>query len=99
MPSKSVTTTPYKLWTGCKLDLTVLQPWGLASYFQNLFYKYGNVGVYRASTIFVRYFVNSKRYVFISENEDGSVTEVEFRDAIFIESFFLVEEALGIPKL
>ena len=43
--------------------------------------------------------MNSKRYVFISENEDGSVTEVEFRDAIFIESFFLVEEALGIPKL
>ena len=50
-------------------------------------------------SIFARYFVNSKRYVFISENEDGSVTEVEFRDAIFIESFFLVEEALGIPKV
>ena len=32
--------------------------------------------------------MNSKRYVFISENEDGSVTEVESRNTIFIEKDF-----------
>ena len=53
-----------------------------------------------ASSIFVRYFVNSKRYVFISENEDGSVTEIEFRNAIFfLEKISLAEEALCILKL
>ena len=32
--------------------------------------------------------MNSNRYVFISENEDRSVIEVEFRNAIFIEKDF-----------
>ena len=38
-------------------------------------------------SIFV-YSMNSKRYVFISENEDGSVTEFDFRKAKFIEKDF-----------
>ena len=46
------------------------------------------------SSIFVSYFVNSKRYVFISENEDRSMTEVEFRNAIFIEKDFPIRGSL-----
>ena len=36
----------------------------------------------------IRYFDDSKGDVFISENEDGSVTEIESIDAIFIEKDF-----------
>ena len=32
VPSKSVTSTPYELWTGRKPNLTYLQPWGCAGY-------------------------------------------------------------------
>ena len=38
---------------------------------------------YKGFKYLCKIFVNSTRYVFISENEDGSVIEVEFRDAIF----------------
>lgn len=40
-----------------------------------------------------------KRYVFINENEDGSMNEVEFREAIFIEKDSLAKEALRILKV
>ena len=38
--------------------------------------------------IFIRYSEHSKGYVFIGENEDGSVTEIESRDIVFIEKDF-----------
>ena len=39
VPSKSVTTTSYELWTGHKPDLTVLRPWGSAAYIHNSSHK------------------------------------------------------------
>ena len=88
VPSKSVTTTPYELWTGRKPDLTVLRPWGSAAYIHNSSHKYGKLGSRGKKCIFIRYSEHSKGYVFIGENEDGSVTEIESRDAVFIEKDF-----------
>ena len=88
VPSKLVTTTPYKLWTGCKMDLTVLTTMRVSVLFPKTCFTSSEMLRFRGLSIFVRYFMNSKRYVFISENEDGSVTEVESRNAIFIEKDF-----------
>ena len=67
VPSKSVTTTPYKLWTGRKPYLTVLRPWGSAAYIHNSSHKYGKLGSRGKKCIFIRYSEHSKGYVFIGE--------------------------------
>ena len=35
VPTKSVATTPYELWTGRKPYLSVLKPWGCVAYVHN----------------------------------------------------------------
>ena len=45
MPSESVTSTPYELWTGRKPDLSNLKPWGYAAYVYNSSHKYGKLGL------------------------------------------------------
>ena len=88
VPSKSVTSTPYELWTKRKPDLNILRPWGSAAYFYDTSHKYGKLGPRGKKCIFLRYSSQSKGYVFIGENEDGTVTEIESRDATFIETEF-----------
>ena len=75
MPSKSVSSTPYELWTG-------------TGYVHNTSHRYGKLGPRRKKCIFIRYSEHSKGYVLISEQLDGSVTELESRDVVFIESEF-----------
>ena len=88
VPSKSVPSTPYELWTGTKPDLNNLRPWGSAAYVHNTSHKYGKLGPRGKKCIFIRYFEHSKGYVFIGEQLDGRVTEIESRDAIFLEEDF-----------
>ena len=77
MPSKSVTTTPYELWTNRKLDLSFLKPWGCAAYVNNSSHKHEKLGPRGKKSIFIRYSEQSKGYVFIGEQEGGNITEFE----------------------
>ena len=77
VPSKSVTNTPYELWTNRKPDLSFLKPWGCASYVHNSSHKYGKLGLRGKKSILIRYNDQSKGYVFIGEQEGGSKIEFE----------------------
>ena len=88
LPSKSVSSTPYELWTGKKPDLNNLRPWGLIGYVHNTSHRHGKLGLRGKKCIFIRYSEHSKGYVLIGEQLDGSVTELESHDADFIESEF-----------
>ena len=88
VPSKSVPTTPYELWTKRKLDLSVLRPWECAAYVLNTSHPHGKLGARGKKCIFIRYSEHSKGYVFIGEHNSGSLTEFESRDVTFLENDF-----------
>ena len=44
VPTKSVISTPYELWTGQKPELGHLRPWGSAAYVHNPSSKYEKLG-------------------------------------------------------
>ena len=88
VPSKSVPTTPYELWTKRKPDLSVLRPWGCAAYVLNTSHPHGKLGAQGKKCIFIRYSEHSKGYVFIGEHNSGSLTEFESRDVTFLENDF-----------
>jgi hypothetical protein len=44
VPSKSIPSTPYELWSGKKPDLSNLCPWGCACYVHNATHKHGKLG-------------------------------------------------------
>ena len=77
VPSKSVTSIPYELWTGRKSNLSFLKPWGCAAYAYEFFHKYGKLGLRGKKSIFIRYSEHLKEYVFIGEQESESITEFE----------------------
>ena len=95
MPSKSVTSTTYKLWTGRKPDLSFLKPWGCAAYTHESSHKFGKLGPRGNKSIFIRYSEHSKGYVFIGEQESGSVTEFESRNVTFLEDEFPKKGEVG----
>ena len=74
VPSKSVASTPYELWTGRKPSLDYLWPWGSMAYVLDSSHKYGKLGPRGKKCIFIRYSDVSKGYVFIGENLSGTVT-------------------------
>ena len=88
VPSKSVSSTPYELWTSRKFDLSHLRPQGSAAYIHNLTHKFGKLGAISKKCIFIIYSEHSKGYVFISEQADGPVSELESRDVSFLENEF-----------
>ena len=75
--SKSVSSTPYELWTSRKPDLSHLRPWGSAVYIHNSTHKFGKLEASGKKCIFIRYSKHSKRYVFIGEQVGGTVSELE----------------------
>ena len=77
VPSKSVVFTPYELCYNCKYDLSNLRAWGSTGYVHNPSKRYGKLGPRGRKCIFVRYSEHSKGYVLISEDEDGTTTELE----------------------
>ena len=88
VPFKSVTFTPYELWTRRKLDLSNLKSWGCVAYANDSFHKYGKLGPKGKKSLFIRYSTHFKGHVFIGENESESVTEFESRDVTFLENKF-----------
>lgn len=86
VPSKSVSSPFYELWTGHKPNLKDSRPWGCAAYVKDSFTKFGKLGPKGKKCIFIRYSEHSKGYVFIGELEDGSVREIE--SVTFLENDF-----------
>ena len=75
--SKSVPSTPSEVWKGTTPDLNVMPPWGCAAYVHNLSHEYGKLGPKRKKCIFIRYSKSSKGYIFLGEDINGSVIEIE----------------------
>lgn len=88
VPSKSVTSTPYELWLGRWAELNHLRLWGLAAYVHDRSHKHDKLGSCGKKCIFICYPEHSKSYVFIGENTNGSILELESRDVTFIENDF-----------
>ena len=88
VPTKSIATTPYELWIGRKPNLSILKPWGCAAYVHDFSHKYGKLGTRGKKSTFSRYSNVSKRYVFINQQETGSVIEFESRDVTFLKNEF-----------
>ena len=88
VPSKSVTTTLYKLWACRKPDLHFLKPWSCAAYIHVCLHEYGQLGPKGKKNIFIRYSEQSKGYVFISEHEIRGVTAFESQDITSLENIF-----------
>ena len=95
VPSKSVTTTLYKLWAGRKPDLHFLKPWSCAAYIYVCLHEYGQLGPRGKKRIFIRYSEQSKGYVFIGEYESGGVTEFESGDIKSLANDFPKHEEIG----
>ncbi len=88
IPSKSVPSTPYELWTGAKPILDYLRPWGSAGFVHHASHRYGKLGPRASRHVFIRYPEDSKGYVMYGEHPDGGMTEVLSRDVEFIENEF-----------
>ena len=88
VPSKSIPTTPYELWTGAKPNLENLRPWDYAGFVHSTSYRHGKLGPRASRKIFIRYLESSKGYVTYGEHSDGGMTEIESRDVNFIEDDF-----------
>ena len=88
VPSKSIPTTPYELWTGAKPNLENLRPWGYAGFVHSTSHKYGKLGLRASKKILIRYLESSKGYVMYGEHSDGGMTKIESRDVNFIEDDF-----------
>ena len=88
VPSKYVPSTPYELWNNQKPDLSNRRPWGSTTFVHNPSPKFGKLGSRGRKCIFIRYGEHSKGYVFIGENANGTVTEIESLDVTFLENDF-----------
>ena len=55
VPSKSVSSTLYELWTGRKPNHTHLRPWGSAAFVHDPSSKFGKLGPRGKKCIFIRY--------------------------------------------
>jgi hypothetical protein len=86
VPSKSVPSTPYELWTDEKPNLDNLRPWGSIGFVHDTSSKYGQLGPRGKKCIFIRYSEHSKGYVLIREQPDGRVTKIESQDVDFIKN-------------
>jgi transposase InsO family protein len=53
VPSKSVSSTPYELWSGVKPNLGYFHPWGCATYIHNTSHEYGKLGPRGKKCIFI----------------------------------------------
>jgi hypothetical protein len=95
VPSKSVPSTPYELWSGKKPDLSNLCSWGCACYVHNATHKHGKLGLRANKCIFIRYSNESKGYVMLGEHPNGGVTEIVSRDVKFMENDFPSRRDVG----
>ena len=71
VPSKSVSFTPYDLWTNSKSNPGHLRSCGSTSYVYTTSHPNGKLGLRGKNCIF------SKEYVLLGEHKDGTITEIE----------------------
>lgn len=88
VPSKSVSTTPYELWTGRKPNFNHLGPWGSMGFIHLPTQKTGKLDTRAKNGTFKRYSKHSKSYVFVYKQENGGFVEIESRDVDFINDEF-----------
>ena len=88
VPSMPVPPTPYEVWKGVMLNLNIMHPWGCAAYVHNVSHEYGKLGPKGKKCIFIRYSKSSKGYIFLGEDINGSVIEIESPNVIFLEKDF-----------
>ena len=88
VPSESVSSTLYELWKGKKLDLSIMRLWVCTAYIHNTSHEYEKLGPMGRKCIFIRYSKFSKGYIFLGEDVNGRVIEIESRDVIFLEEDF-----------
>ena len=89
VPSKSILSTSYEVWKGATPDLNIIRPWGCATYVHNVSHEYGKLGPKGKKCIFTRYSKSSKGYIFLGEDINGSVIEIESGDVVFLQKDFL----------
>ena len=77
VPNKSIPTTPYKLWTNQKLNLSILKPLGCVAFVIDTLHSHGKLSVIGKKCIFIRYLEHSKGYVFIGEYDSETLTKFE----------------------
>ena len=75
--SKFVPSTPYELWKGATPDLNIMHPWGCVAYVHNISHEYLKLGLKGKKCFFIRYLESSNRYIFLGEDINGSVIEIE----------------------
>ena len=66
-----------------------MRPWGYTTYVHNISHENGKLGPMGKKCIFIRYTEYSKGYVFLGEDINGNVTEIESQDIVFLEEDFL----------
>ena len=66
--------------------------WGSIAYIHDTSHKYGKLGPRGKKCIFIQYSENLKGFVFIGEDFNGRITEIESRDVTFLEDQFLVKD-------
>ena len=67
----------------------MLRSWNCTAYVHDISSKFEKFGPRGKKSVFIRYSNMSKRYVFVGEQDDGSITEFKSRDVNFIENEFL----------
>src|SRR5690606_17177539 len=86
VPSKSVTSTPYELWTGRKPNLMYLRPWGSAAFFRDTSHPPGKLGHRGKKCICIRYCEHYRGDVVIGGQSQGSRAKRGQRRGRFLES-------------
>jgi len=69
-------------------DLIYMRLWGAAGYVHSNSHAYEKLGPRANKYIFIRYSDESKGYVMLGEQPDGTITKIESRDVIFLEGRF-----------
>ena len=76
---------PHKSYGKETPDLSIMSPWGCATYIHNTSHEYGKLVLRGKKCIFIRYSEFSIGYVFLGEDMTRRVTKIESRDVIFLE--------------
>ena len=91
IPSKSVSKTPYEIWTGHKPGLSHLRIWGCLAYVKCL--KMDKLGVRSDKYIFVGYPKETKRYYFYLSDEQKVFVSLR---AVFLKKKNLKKELMPL---
>jgi len=86
VPTKSVSTTPYEIWKGCKPNLTHIKVWGCPAYVKRL--QYDKLDSRSDKCRFIGYPKETMGYYFYHPSDHKVFVA---RGATFLEREFLLE--------